>query len=350
MNSEYPSGGGEERPVISLGKTKELRKPTLREAIELYPKIAETQRMRTGGTPSKNTVSAKLCYFHRIVKELNCSLDIPYDSINTTVMNELYERFVAQGISKISAKSFLEGFRGIFAKWTHFYYEQYGFKVEDVKLPPITLPPNRYRERPSEFKTKVVGLYKKIKTSDPDAWFFMTMMLQFGMRNGDVRRLTWDNFVQDDVVKLCYIPHKTRLTSGRSINWPIADEIWEEILDYKLSHSERPFIWDDPSRAPFWQRCHCRPTNRKYSAEDSDFSEGYQGYYAERRLRRYMRLIGCPGSKSAYELRKLCAGAVYKNLGQEAVSSLLGDDISTVLHFYADPSTVGSKINISSLL
>lgn len=352
MENDFRSSSSEEgSPAIPLGKTKELRKPTLREAIELYPKIVEIQRARTGGRPGKNTVTSNLNAFRIIMDVLGCSLDTPYDAIDMSVMNAVYERLVADGAAKITAKSYLECFRAIFAKWTHFFYEQYGFKVTDVKIPPITLPPNRYHERSVEFKTKVIELYKSLKERDPDAWFFMTMMLQFGMRNGDVRRLTWNNFVaESDNVKLRYTPNKTKLTSGRTINWPIADDIWEDILDYRLTHSEAPFIWDDPAQAPFWKKNRKHPSSQVCMSEDFDYSELFQGFHAEERLRKYMREVGAQGSKSCYELRKLCASAVYKNLGQEAVSSLLGDDISIVLHFYADPSSVGKKINISSLL
>ena len=53
------------------------------------------------------------------------------------------------------------------------------------------------------------------------------------MRNNDVLRLRWDNFVPEkDSIYLKYVPHKTRLTSGRVVNWPVDEQIWEEILEY----------------------------------------------------------------------------------------------------------------------
>lgn len=160
---EIDPPNADESPAIVLGKSKSLRKPTLKEAIRLYPKLVEIQRARTGGKPNKNTVASNMHAFKQIMNVLGCSLDEPYDAIDMSVMNQVYERLVATGVSKITAKSYLECFRAIFAKWTHFFYEQHGFKVTDVKLPPITLPPCRYHERSAEFKTKVIELYKGLK-------------------------------------------------------------------------------------------------------------------------------------------------------------------------------------------
>ena len=57
-------------------------------------------------------------------------------------------------------------------------------------------------------------------------WFAATMMLEFAMRNGDVLRLESGNFVQrDGQWFLSYMPHKTALTSGRTVFWPIHADI-----------------------------------------------------------------------------------------------------------------------------
>lgn len=64
-------------------------------------------------------------------------------------------------------------------------------------------------------------------------WFAATMMLEFAMRNGDVLRLKELNFVETENGNfLSYTPHKTELSSGRRVYWPIHDEIWEKFNDY----------------------------------------------------------------------------------------------------------------------
>ena len=44
------------------------------------------------------------------------------------------------------------------------------------------------------------------------------------------------------------------------------------------------------------------------------------------------------GSKGCYELRKICIDHVYQQFGAEMASSISGDDIRTMMHYYADPS------------
>ena len=44
--------------------------------------------------------------------------------------------------------------------------------------------------------------------------------------------------------------------------------------------------------------------------------------------------------KSLYELRKICVDHIYQNYGSEMASSISGDDIKTVMKYYADPSQV----------
>lgn len=326
------------------------RKPTLNEVAEIYPKLAAEQRERTGGSPSPSCVYNNLIALQRVLHSLKWDGTQPYDFVTRSTMMRLYEKWtVDDAMSRVTARSYLDQFRGCFAKWTHFYYEQLGFDVTDVKLPPIPKRAPRYTERPVEYRIKVVELHKHLKQVDPDVWFMMTMMLSFGMRNNDVLRLRWDNFVPEkDSIYLKYVPHKTRLTSGRVVNWPIDEQIWEEILEYKLSHSEYPFAWDDPKQMPrFDSKVFVQSRRRRDIDAPCD---GWQGFYVENRLCKYMRDIGTTGCKAAYELRKLCACTVYKNFGQEAASALLGDDIATILRFYADPSVVTKKVNLAAMV
>ena len=49
------------------------------------------------------------------------------------------------------------------------------------------------------------------------------------------------------------------------------------------------------------------------------------------------------GSKGCYELRKICIDHIYQKFGAEMASSISGDDIRTVMRYYADPSAVNVK-------
>ena len=160
-------------------------------------------------------------------------------------------------------------------------------------------------------------------------WFAATMMLEFAMRNGDVLRLRSENFTtsrpnasgrrgvaaQEGRHYLFYVPHKTALTSGRSVFWPIHDSIWRKFEDYGGLAG--------------------------LDVTDATFDE----------LNRELRSLGFIGSKGCYELRKICIDHVYRNIGAEAASSISGDDIKTITRFYADPSAVNvENVRIVDLL
>ena len=51
-----------------------------------------------------------------------------------------------------------------------------------------------------------------------------------------------------------------------------------------------------------------------------------------------MRGMGFTGTKGAYELRKICVDHVYQKFGAEMAVSISGDDIRTIMHYYADPA------------
>ena len=129
----------------------------------------------------------------------------------------------------------------------------------------------------------------------------------FSMRNGDVLRLKKENFVtkgDGDCEKhfLCYTPHKTALTSGRWVCWPIHPEIWRCFEDYGGLDG--------------------------LDVTDETFDQ----------INCDLRALGFTGHKGAYELRKICIDHVYQKYGAEMAVSISGDDIRTITRYYADPS------------
>ena len=40
-------------------------------------------------------------------------------------------------------------------------------------------------------------------------------------------------FRKDGSAVLCYTPHKTRLSSGRVVAWPVHPDIWSRLCDYR---------------------------------------------------------------------------------------------------------------------
>ena len=130
------------------------------------------------------------------------------------------------------------------------------------------------------------------------------MMLEFAMRNGDILRLTSANFIEKGGMHyLSYVPHKTALSSGRHVCWPIHEDIWRKI-----------------------EECgglEC------FGITDEIFED----------INRELRSMGFRGHKAAYELRKICIDHVYQRYGAEMAVSISGDDIRTITKYYADPSS-----------
>lgn len=98
------------------------------------------------------------------------------------------------------------------------------------------------------------------------------------------------------------MPHKTALTSGRRVYWPIHDDIWRKLNYYGGLDG--------------------------LDVTDETFD----------RLNRSLRSLGLRGQKGAYELRKICIDHIYQKYGAEMAVSISGDNIKTISHYYADPA------------
>ena len=82
------------------------------------------------------------------------------------------------------------------------------------------------------------------------------------------------------------------------VKWPVHPEIWERIKDFSFDYNEDTFA----------------------------------------ALNKIMRGFGFTGAKGAYELRKICIDHVYQKYGAEMATSISGDDIRTIMRYYADPA------------
>ena len=101
---------------------------------------------------------------------------------------------------------------------------------------------------------------------------------------------------------LCYVPHKTALSSGRRVCWPVHEDIWRRIDE-------------------------CGGL-RGFDITDETFDG----------INRDLRDLGFSGSKASYELRKICIDHIYQRFGAEKAVSISGDDIRTISRYYADPA------------
>lgn len=273
--------------------------PTIEQAMKCYRMIAQIERMKTG-RPGVETAANALRGTVNVCRAAGIELSSPVTALTRKRIDAALATFVGRGITRLSAWSYVCQLRGVFAKWCRPYYEDAGWRMPSLDLPNFRVKAPRYVRPSAEMLSRVKAWYQKLTG---EHWFVATMMLEFAMRNGDVLRLKEENFIERDSRHyLMYTPHKTELTSGRHVFWPIHDDIWVK--------------FDDLGGL------------RGLDVTDETFVD----------INRSMRSLGFRGNKAAYELRKICIDHVYQKYGAEIAVSLSGDDIKTITKYYADPA------------
>ena len=298
--------------------------PTMNKMLKVYADAATVERLKCG-KPSEGTVSNTYSGFRRFREWLNerricrgyapfagakcvvqsAEIDLdgydPDSPLVSIIKPQLIHQYLAdllkRGTKPVTAMSYLFQLQQLFAKWVQPYYIDRGWKIPDFPTVGGRQKSPRYSRPSNEQLAKVKNWYRSLPKSS--LWFVATMMLEFAMRNGDIKRLCTDNFIEHEGrIYLNYTPNKTKNSSGRMVKWPVHPQLWEWLKDTSLD------------------------------CERSTFAA----------LNKAMRGLGFKGSKGAYELRKICIDHVYQRYGAEMATSISGDDIKTIIHYYADPS------------
>ena len=273
--------------------------PTIKQVMKCYRVVALTERMKTG-RPGKGTVANTLRGTANVCRSAGVELTAPVTALTRKKIDLALATFMERGLTRISAWSYVCQLRALFAKWCKPYYEDAGWEIPPLNIPAFRAKAPRYIRPSSELLARVKAWYQKLTG---EHWFVATMMLEFAMRNGDVLRLKNENFVEKDGKHyLNYTPHKTELSSGRRVFWPIHESIWHK--------------FDDGGGLA------------GLDVTDETFDD----------INRDLRSLGFHGSKASYELRKICIDHIYQKYGAEIAVSLSGDDIKTITIYYADPA------------
>lgn len=282
--------------------------PTLAQMEKVYNMAAEVERMKCGRPGRKTVENTHLgvrAFRRWLSAREGCDADSPLASV---VRPPLIHRYLADmlksGTKPLTAMTYVSQFRQLFARWIRPYYEDRGWTVPPFpSLGGRPAAPRYVRPSPAQL-AKVKRWYEGLSAKGEgrrakELWLTATMMLEFGMRNGDILRLRRENFVdRGGRIYLNYTPHKTAHSSRREVRWPVHPVIWEHLRD------------------------------ASFDFDASVFAE----------LNRQMRALGFTGTKGAYELRKICIDHVYQRFGAEMAVSISGDDIRTIIRYYADPS------------
>ena len=299
--------------------------PTIKMVMEAYAKFAAVERMRME-KPCERTVESALGGTRRLCEIGGISLDEPITVLGRKRLEIILDTARASGLKPITLWSYLYALRKLFARWTRRYYADEKWTIPPLEMPSCRRQSPRYVRPDSTVLAKVKDWYRGLEgRKDRREWVLATLMLELAMRNGDAERLRWSDFrVKDGRAVLCYVPHKTRLTSGRTVAWPVHPDIWARLRAYRGAG-----IPHDKRRG--WAKNEDRDSQLVVPCARDVFV----------RLNRELRLLKIfTGHKACYELRKICVDHVYQKFGVEMASSISGDDIRTVTRYYADPSAV----------
>lgn len=289
--------------------------PSINMILAEYKLIAETERLRMK-RPSALTVRNTLQGVRRICEIGAIDLSAPINLLTTKRLQRIADLAATQNVKPITLWTYLSALQALCADWTHRYYRERNWRIPSFELPVFYRAPRRY-VRPDSFTLQRVKQWYGSLAVRPSLndWAFATLMLEFAMRNGDVARLTWANFhTRDDgTTILCYTPHKTALTSARTVAWPVHPAIWEKFDALRQTRPTSSHVID-----------HINSVTKRLNHE----------------LRTQEIFTG---SKGCYELRKICIDHIYQKFGAEVASAISGDDIRTITRYYADPSAVTVK-------
>ena len=297
--------------------------PTIQMVIEKYPKIAAVERLRMG-RPGAKTVRNALVNVRRLCQMAEISFDDTYASLTRKRLTRVLDYASREGLKPVTVWSYMTSLKCMFARWTHPYYADLKWQIPDVELPSYNRQSPRYVRPDKAVLAKVKDWYKSLEhREDGREWVVATLMLEFAMRNGDVGTLRWADFRdREGQITLCYTPHKTSLTSGRRVAWPVHHDIWARLCAYReTSHNQ-----------------YVRRGRGVNEAKDSALvvpcsQDVFNRLNTDLRAKKIFS-----GSKACYELRKICVDHVYQKFGAEMASSISGDDIRTMMRYYADPS------------
>ena len=320
--------------------------PTIQMVLEKYPQFAAVERLRVG-KPGAKTVCNLLVSVRRMCQMAGIPLDEPVSVFTRKRLTKVLDSAARENLKPITVWSYMNALKGIFGRWARNYYADLHWQIPSIELPSYRRQAPRYFRPDAKVLAKVKEWYNSLADrQDSREWVIATLMLEFAMRNGDAERLRWSDFrparqcnhgadPNEIAVRmksndgnarmvLCYTPHKTRLSSGRVVAWPVHPDIWTRLCAYhdggRFRNKRNGWAKNESRDAPLVVPC----------ARD---------VYV--RLNRELRTSKIfTGSKGCYELRKICIDHIYQKYGAEMASSISGDDIRTVMRYYADPSAV----------
>ena len=275
----------------------------------LYEEVAGIE-FELNGTPRPSTVAVVVNSFRLVVRMCGLTGSEPVTALDRAHLDAYVAAALAKGVKPVSVFAHLAHVRSAFSRWALERYRARGLAVAQPEFPKRRgrQEDKVYNRPPAALRERTLAWYRELEAKEPRVWVAASLMLQFGMRNGDAGRLTWDAFAPEgERVVLSYRPQKTSVSSGRRVRCVMSVAFYERL---RTAAGAGRHVVEDPVAV-----------------------------FA--RINEEMRALGwVPPAfmKGAYELRKMCIDRIYREFGAEAAVQVSGDDIRTVCRFYADPS------------
>ena len=127
-----------EKKVVSDGRV-----PSIRQVLRCYRTIAAAERVKTG-RPGENTVENAVRGARCVCRAAGIPLEAPVGRLTRPALDAALSEFVRQGLSRISAWSYLCQLRSVFARWCLPYYRDAGWTLPPLELPVFRARPPRY--------------------------------------------------------------------------------------------------------------------------------------------------------------------------------------------------------------
>lgn len=305
--------------VVPDGGSLGPREPSVKELLSEYEKIALARnRNPSFMRPSKRTIDTAIKNFRYVCKEVGVSENDPIGKVmNTDVLEMAFNGF-CERVAKLSAWSYIESIQTVTAKWTLIHYQKIGWKVVQPIMPDVgnAKKAPSYKRPSKETIAKIEKWYATLANcSDNNLHLAVLLIYELAVRPVDVPQLTGKNFrydPEDGMTHIVYTPQKTKYSSGREVNYPIAPAAWqviERLAGEKMKTGE-PIV-----KGSAWL-FHKANTSMRIACD----------------------LIGT--RDAIYQLRKLCIDTKMRQKGMDHAVALSGDRRDTAEKFYSEPTRV----------
>ena len=305
--------------VVPDGGALGPREPSIKEFIAEYEKIALARsRNPSFMRPSQRTIETAIKNFGYVCAAAGVTENDPIGKVmNTDVLEEVFNELCEQ-VSMISAWSYIASIQTVTAKWTLLHYQKMGWKVRQPIMPDVgnAKKAPRYKRPSAETIAKIEAWYSTLANcSDENMHLAVLLVYELAVRPVDVLKLTGKNFrkdPEDGMMHIVYGPQKTLYSSGREVNYPIAQPAWEliqKLAGEKLTNGETIV------------------TGNKWLFHKANTSMRIACDMMETRA-------------AIYELRKLCIDTKMRQKGIDHAVAISGDRRETVETYYSEPTRV----------